>query len=344
MKSLSELKRISYFFVYAIAFYSCKEDIPPNSSIISQIIADHTIVDRYDDIPQYYIDKVKEMWLVCAGESHSGAIRDGMPLLEAINSKYMSSPMYSGTPEPYTNIHLRVSKATWGDYDNSSGWIYGYGEEDWFTNSTGISRTKAGISYCHANSLTVSAIGFGWCADMRTGSTKSSVVDPVYGCYWYGVSVNGPNGNRCWGLDNEDNAITGNTVNMDTYLSVTQGYIDYCTANNIPTKVFFTTGPVDNTIGDYTDERGYQAYLKHEYIRNYVKADPARILFDYADILCYDDDGSLTTSTWNGHEFPLITTLNLIPEEIGHISNAGGIRLAKAMWWMLARIAGWDGN
>ena len=29
---------------------------------------------------------------------------------------------------------------------------------------------------------------------------------------------------------------------------------------------------------------------------------------------------------------------------MGHISDAGTIRLAKAMWWMLARIAGWDGG
>ncbi len=29
---------------------------------------------------------------------------------------------------------------------------------------------------------------------------------------------------------------------------------------------------------------------------------------------------------------------------IGHISNAGALRLAKAMWWMLARMAGWDGG
>jgi hypothetical protein len=28
---------------------------------------------------------------------------------------------------------------------------------------------------------------------------------------------------------------------------------------------------------------------------------------------------------------------------IGHIGEVGAIRLAKAQWWMLARIAGWDG-
>ncbi len=36
-----------------------------NISLIQygQIIADHTVVDKYDDIPQYYIDEVKKMWL-----------------------------------------------------------------------------------------------------------------------------------------------------------------------------------------------------------------------------------------------------------------------------------------
>ena len=27
-----------------------------------------------------------------------------------------------------------------------------------------------------------------------------------------------------------------------------------------------------------------------------------------------------------------------------HMGPESGIRLAKAMWWMLARIAGWDGG
>jgi hypothetical protein len=31
-------------------------------------------------------------------------------------------------------------------------------------------------------------------------------------------------------------------------------------------------------------------------------------------------------------------------EVVGHISAAGALRLGKAIWWMLARIAGWDGN
>ncbi|MBN2396713.1 MAG: hypothetical protein JXC36_09700, partial [Candidatus Atribacteria bacterium] len=48
-----------------------------------QIIADHTVVDKYNEIPQYYIDEVKKMWLSYAGESHSLGIREGLNLLEA---------------------------------------------------------------------------------------------------------------------------------------------------------------------------------------------------------------------------------------------------------------------
>ena len=80
-------------------------------------------------------------------------------------------------------------------------------------------------------------------------------------------------------------------------------------------------------------------------IRDSVRANSARILFDYADILCYDDDSETpNTTTWSGHDYPIITTTNSLPEQTGHISNAGALRLARAMWWMMARIAGWDGE
>jgi hypothetical protein len=309
-----------------------------------QIIADHTIVDRFDDIPQQYIDLVKRMWVTIPGESHYEAYRVGCRLLEELFPEYQVNITRSGNPEGYTDQYLRISSATWGDLNNTSGWIYEYGEEDWWTSTAAIARTKAGLSYCNETGLPVSAIGFAWCSDMAYGDISSSVVDAVYGCHWWGASKGSPSGNRCWGLDNEDNTITGNNVNLDTYLDATQQYVNYCIENSIPTKVFFTTGTVDNTHSSYTVERGYQAYLKMEHIRNYVKADATRILFDYADILTHDDNGSLTTSTWNGKLFPSITATNLGDSSIGHIGSDGAIRLAKAMWWMLARISGWDGN
>jgi hypothetical protein len=89
----------------------------------------------------------------------------------------------------------------------------------------------------------------------------------------------------------------------------------------------------------------YQGHLKYEHIRNYVLADPTRILFDYADILCYSNAGVLQTLTWDGNTFPTISTSNDMYGDTytGHIGETGAVRLAKAMWWMLARMAGWDG-
>ena len=272
-----------------------------SATSISQIIADHTVVDRYVDIPQQYIDEVKKMWLVYAGESHSAAIRTGLALLESINPKYQVNITESGTPESYTNSHLRASRATWGNLTSSTGWIYSYGEEDWFTSSTAINRTKAGITYCNTHSLEIAAMGFGWCWDPEINTTDE----------------------------------------FNMYLNATEEYITHCIINNYSSKVFFTTGTVDG----YTGLTGYSKHLGYELIRAHVSNGNNRILFDYADILCYDDNSEVpNTTSYNGYVYPIITTTNSLPEQTGHISNAGALRLAKAMWWMLARIAGWDGG
>jgi hypothetical protein len=105
------------------------------------------------------------------------------------------------------------------------------------------------------------------------------------------------------------------------------------------TKVFFTTGTVDNSSG----ESGYIKHLGYESIRDHVENSADLVLFDYADILCYNDNGTTNTTTWNGHTYPVITSANLGDGSLGHISSTGALRLGKAVWYMLARMAGWNG-
>ncbi len=258
-----------------------------------QIIADHTVVDRYMDIPEYYINEVKKMFVSYAGESHSEALRRGLELLEASFPAFQVNIDEYSEPSPYTTAYLRFSANTWGDLNNEAGWIRWYGEEDWYTSSQAIERTKTGITYCHDNGLEMAAFGFGH-------------------CYYDGG---------------------GN------YISATQQYIDYCAVNGYNTKVFFTTGPNDSP---YEPDKDYERY---QAIRAYVAADPTLILFDFADIICYNNDGSgPNTILHDGSYYPFITDESLIPNVDGfHMSNAAAVRLARAMWWMLARIAGWDG-
>jgi hypothetical protein len=266
-----------------------------------QIIADHTVVDKYDDIPQYYIDVVKKMWLSYAGESHTNAIRIGLTLLESINPVYAVSQISAGTPEPYTTSNLRVNEATWGSYRNGpTGWVHFYGEQDWYTSAEAIAQTKASLDYCATSGPALAAFGFGWC------------YDPDY--------------------------MTSATVSA--YLSATQQYIDHCATRGYPTKVFFTTGPMDDYAGLY----GYNNHLRWKQIRDSVALDGTRILFDYADILCWSNAGVATTQSYNSYIYPAIVPANYTPVTQGHISDAGSVRLAKAMWWMLARMAGWNGQ
>lgn len=308
------------------------------------LVAGHTAVDQYAAIPQTYIDQVKKMWLNVPGESHSEAYRRGCELLADLDARFAVSVVDGGDPEPYTDQHLRISRATWGDVDTATGWQYGYGEEDWYTSAQAIQRTKDHLTYANTHDLAIAAMGFGWCWDMTWLNAPGGGIDPVHQVRWAGSSVGGPEGNLRWGLDAADQALTGNSVCLDTYLGSIAEYIAHCQAHSYPTKVFFTTGPVDG--GGNTGESGYQRYLKHQAIRNYVNT-TAGILFDYADILTWGDDGTQNTITWTDYggveqTFPYIHPDNLLGEETGHIGEVGALRLGKALWWLLARLAGWQ--
>ncbi len=323
--------------ILSFILFSCNMDSGEDPSGDGElIIADHTVVDEYDKIPQQWINEVKKMWINIPGESHSQAYRTGLLLLAGIDARFAVNVTEAGSPESDTDLHLRVCR---GVRTQHNSWSYGTGESVWYTNGTGIQTIKNHLLYCNTNNLDIAVIGFGWCWDMTWHNAPGGDPDPVYAVHWAGASEGGPQDDLRWGLDRGDESLTGNPVCMNTYLEATEQYIAFCKDNGYSTKVVFTTGPVDG----YTGENGYQRHIKHEYIRDYVRKNN-RILFDYADILCYDDDGSVNMTSWNGHSYPVITPTNLGDGSVGHIGNAGALRLAKAQWWMLARIAGWNGK
>lgn len=319
----------------------------PRDASSAPLVADHAVVDRYGDIPQYWIDQVKKMWVNVPGESHSSGYRIGLVLLQSLDPRFPANSTESGSPEAYTDGHLRVSRFRW----SGSGWALSTGEEEWYTNAAAVANIKAHLAYSNTHGLAIAAMGFGWCWDMSWHNLPGGEIDPVFQVRWAGASVGGPEGDLRWGLDDGDRTLTGNSVSMDTYLAATRQFADYSSTGGYPTKVFYTTGPVDSY---NTGENGYQRHLKHEWIREYAAANDG-ILFDYADILAWGNDNTLATTGWvdwggGARSFPTIHPDNMkdldggYVEDGDHIGERGAVRLAKAMWWMLARIAGWDGT
>ena len=315
----------------------------------ASIAIDHSSVSLFETIPADIIAEIKKKRFVILGESHSAGYGQGLEALAASDAKYAVVWTQTQPPEAYTTAHLRFDRMCRTDYND---WNFeGYfGEDKWYTwqaYTTGVpaekDRVETSLAYDNAHSLTVDVLGFGWCWDMSWHNDVGGDIDPVYQCRWAGSSVDGPDGDRRWGLDSDDTALTNNRVCMNTYLEATEKYIAYCTAQGINTTIIFTTGPVDGHVG----ENGYQRSIKHQYVRDYVTARGDAVLFDYADILCYDDNGDQNLESWTDgifkeHIYPVITDLNLGDGSHAHIGANGVLRLAKAVWVMMAKISGWN--
>lgn len=311
----------------------------------SQIIADHTVVDRYSDIPQQYINAVKSMLISIPGESHATGYLRGLFLLEEMESRYQVEIYNVGAPSAGTNQYLRA-----GRHREAGEYIFFSQEEAMGIKNEMLAQDATGNPF--------DVMGFGWCYDMTRGDDPGGGLDPDHLVHWAGRSEGSPEGSMRWGLDSGDQALTGNSVSMDTYLEAMESFNAFSELNAFPTRWIYTTGPVDRD-DQAASENGFQREIKHAYIRAHVAEDPGRVLFDYADILCWNNEGEQHLTNWidggnirtHAHIHPdnmmdYDNSWNPVPhvEDGDHIGEVGTVRLAKAMWWLLARMAGWDGT
>lgn len=99
---------------------------------------------------------------------------------------------------------------------------------------------------------------------------------------------------------------------------------------------------------DSTGDTGYNRWLRNEQIRQYC-IENDKVLFDFADLEAWSADGTEQNTyfhTGSGLNIPYWHD-DWITDPYysdGHINEAACTMKAKAMWWLLARIAGWDGQ
>jgi hypothetical protein len=85
------------------------------------------------------------------------------------------------------------------------------------------------------------------------------------------------------------------------------------------------------------DGRGLDSFAEfNDYVRAYVAANGG-ILFDIADVESHDPSGNPISA--GGYE----AMYNGYSTDGAHLNTTGRQRVARAMWWLLARTAGWAG-
>jgi hypothetical protein len=95
-----------------------------------------------------------------------------------------------------------------------------------------------------------------------------------------------------------------------------------------------------------TGDRGYNRHLRNEQIRRYCEENK-KVLFDFADLDSWwfnpdTEEWERSTYSYEGYTIPKQHWL-WEGEDCGHALWASCRQKAKATWWMMARLVGWDG-
>ena len=286
-------------------------------STIAQINVNKNSVALFDSIPENYKLAASDLRMMFMDRSVGANIYDGLTCLSYTHTSapnHCKRYEHGGIP----SYPVDPSEVYWDGTWDCSNWRYQFwpdGCDNW------NQKVICFIEYVEQRIDSFDVVGFQFSyLEVSGGSTIS---DPVNGFFG-----------------------TGQTGTANHYLQFQNNHPDK--------KVIWFTSSLARSIGTPESE-SFNAQLREYANNNNI------ILFDVADILshtpgdspCYDNRDGVAYSFGNNSEnhaddsldIPAICPEYTTETEGGHLGaiSAGKIRVAKAFWVLMARIAGWDG-